>query len=98
VRKINASLIPTNKNFIQQRYIYDKQVGRAGLNNLHGLRHAYAQRGYKELTGFDAPISGGSKFSELNPQQKILDNYARTIISTELGHSRTQVTAIYVGR
>ncbi len=43
VKQIRASLIPKDKSFIQQRYIYDKQTERAGLKNLHGLRHAYAQ-------------------------------------------------------
>ena len=41
-----ASLIPKRKNYIQQRYIYEKQAQKAGLKNLHGLRHAYAQQRY----------------------------------------------------
>jgi hypothetical protein len=49
--KFGNSLIPEKKMYIQQRNIYDKQVLRAGLRNLHGLRHAYVQQRYKELTG-----------------------------------------------
>jgi hypothetical protein len=45
------SLIPPNKSYIQQREVYDKQVNNAGIRNPHGLRHAFAQTLYKELTG-----------------------------------------------
>ncbi|GAB3112559.1 hypothetical protein GCM10027217_41860 [Pseudomaricurvus hydrocarbonicus] len=31
----------------------------AGLSKLHGLRHAYAQERYRELTGWNAPANGG---------------------------------------
>ena len=55
--KFGNSLIPQDTNYIRHRYVYDKQVARAGLSNLHGLRHAYAQQRYKELTGWEAPIN-----------------------------------------
>lgn len=92
------SLIPQEKSYIQQRYVYDKQVIRAGLINLHGLRHAYAQQRYKELTGWDAPINGGPKSKELNEDQKQHDYRARIILTEELGHSREQITVNYLGR
>jgi site-specific recombinase XerC len=47
----DCSLIPKGKKFIQQRYIYDQQVRKIALKHPHGLRHAYAQKRYKELTG-----------------------------------------------
>lgn len=37
------SLIPANKAYIQQRHVYDGQCKAAGLSNMHGLRHRYAQ-------------------------------------------------------
>ncbi len=92
------SLIPIKKSYIQQRSIYDKQVLRAGLKNLHGLRHAYAQRRYKELTGWEAPINGGSKASQLTSLQKQIDYEARMTLTEELGHSREQITVNYLGR
>lgn len=95
VGKFGNSLIPAEKNYIQHRYIYDKQVTRAGLRNLHGLRHAYAQQRYKELTGWDAPINGGPKSSELTPQQKEIDHRAKMILTEELGHSRKQIISNY---
>lgn len=95
--KFGDSLIPENKNYIQQRYIYDKQVQQAGLKNLHGLRHAYAQKLYKEITGFDAPIVSGIPVKQLSPEQKAKDHEARMIITEQLGHSRKQIVKNYCG-
>lgn len=97
-KNFSNSLIPEDKNYIQQRYIYDKQTARAGLRNLHGLRHAYAQQRYKELAGWESPISGGPKSSELTPQQKEIDFRARMLLTEELGHSRIQIINNYCGR
>jgi integrase len=96
--KFGHSLIPQNKSYKQQRDVYDKQVSRAGLKNLHGLRHAYAQKLYKQLTGWEAPINGGPKSRQLTPEQKQIDRQARMILSEELGHSREQITVNYLGR
>lgn len=98
VGRADYSLIPSGKTYIQQRYLYDKQTNRASLSNLHGLRHAYAQRRYKELTGWEAPINGGPSAKQLSQQQKLKDNEARMIITEELGHSREQITVSYCGR
>ena len=92
------SLIPSNKNYIQQRTTYHTELRRAGLRNLHGLRHAYAQTRYQELTGWDAPLNGGLTRQALSLMQRELDQHARLIISEELGHSRLQITVNYLGR
>lgn len=96
--KFGNSLIPPDKNYIKHRYVYDKQVTRAGLRNLHGLRHAYAQQRYKELTGWEAPINGGPKSSEFSIHQKEIDHRARTILTAELGHGRLQIVKNYCGK
>jgi integrase len=92
----NGTLIPRGKNYIQQRWTYDKQVQRAGLNNLHGLRHAYAQQRYLELTGFPCPIAGGPSRKSLTSEQKVLDKQARLTITELLGHSRVGVVKNYL--
>jgi integrase len=92
------SLIPKNKSYKQQRCVYDKQVMRAGLRNLHGLRHAFAQKLYKELTSWEAPINGGPTSKQLSFEQKKIDFKSRMIISEFLGHSREQITVNYLGR
>ena len=68
----------------------------AGIRNPHGLRHAYAQARYKELTGWEAPINGGSTAKQLTPEQKQKDHEARMIITESLGHSRRQIVANYL--
>lgn len=95
--KFENSLIPPDKNYIQHRWVYEKQTSRAGLYNLHGLRHAYAQQYYKELTGWEAPINGGPKFSQLTPEQKEIDHRARMLLSEMMGHSRKSVIKAYCG-
>ncbi len=97
VKNFDHSLIPQARTYIQQRYLYDKQVERAGLRNLHGLRHAYAQARYKELTGWEAPINGGPHSKALSNEQKGIDYRARMILTEELGHSRTSILTNYCG-
>lgn len=70
----------------------------AGLNKLHGLRHAYAQERFEELTGRLPPALGGKTSAALTPEEKAQDREARLTISRELGHEREQVTAVYLGR
>lgn len=96
--KFGNSLIPENKKYKNQRDVYDKQTQRAGLKKLHGLRHAYAQRRYKELTRWEAPINGGPKLKKLTPEQKQIDYQARMILTEELGHSRKNITNAYLAK
>jgi len=62
------------------------------------LRHSYAQERYGDLTGRLAPVAGGASASELSEAEKLQDHKARLQISEELGHSREEVTAVYLGR
>jgi hypothetical protein len=87
-----------SRSYVQQLRIYEGQTLRAGLSQLHGLRHAYAQQRYEELTGWKAPAAGGPTIKTLTPDQKAKDREARLTISHELGHEREQITAVYLGR
>ncbi|MEQ9562875.1 MAG: integrase domain-containing protein [Woeseiaceae bacterium] len=93
-----GSLIPGSRSYIKQLRIYEGQTLRAGLSKLHGLRHAYAQQRYEELTGWKAPAAGGPSTKALTAEQKIQDREVRLTISHELGHEREQITAVYLGR
>jgi Phage integrase, N-terminal/Integrase len=99
------SLIPkemTYKNHLSQ---YHEVIERMGLSKCHGLRHAYAQRRYLEITkfydksgtGLIPPIQGGRNFKDLSSIEKYWDKTARELISQELGHSRLSITKIYCG-
>jgi site-specific recombinase XerD len=89
--RVNRSLIPESKTYIQHRYVYDKQLRNSNIRS-HGLRHAYTQQRYKELTGWDAPIAGGPDPKTFNYEQRRQDTLARMILTEELGHSRIQIT------
>ena len=92
-----GSLIPTAQYKDQVRR-YERQTAAAGLHKLHGLRHAYAQDRYFELTGRLAPAAPGGNPRQLRRDERPLDREARAIISEELGHGREQITAVYLGR
>ncbi len=91
------SLIPQALKYYQQRHRYEAITGAVGLRKLHGLRHRYAQRRYRELTGWDSPHQDGPKRKDLSSYEKKLDHEARLTISRELGHNRIEIVAIYIG-
>jgi len=93
-----GSLIPADRTYVQQLRRFEYQCDRAGIHRVHGHRHQYAQERYRELTGWSAPALGGPRSKELTREQKLMDREARLTISSELGHEREQVTAIYLGR
>ena len=93
-----GALIPPNRNYVQQLRCYEGQTKKAELKQLHGLRHAYAQRRYRELTGWLAPVAGGPARKALNPEQRAIDDEARTTVTAELGHTRLNITNTYLGR
>ncbi|KAA1192729.1 integrase [Pseudohalioglobus sediminis] len=93
-----GSLIPPQKSYIQQLRTYERHTTQAGLSKLHGLRHAYAQSRYQQLTGWACPAAGGPIASSLNTAQRQQDHQARLTVSRELGHAREQISAVYLGR
>lgn len=98
VGKPDLSLIPELKTYKQQLNLYTKQLQRAGISKAHGLRHAYAQKRYQEITGWKCPVKGGPHKNELTAEQIRLDREARLQISNDLGHDREDVLAVYVGK
>ncbi|HBI22207.1 MAG TPA: integrase, partial [Legionella sp.] len=99
------SLIPRDRSYKQHLSHYQAQAKLMGVCKLHGLRHAYAQRRYMELTrlddpngqGFICPIDGGKRFRAMTDEEKMIDRRARLSISQELGHSRINIVKIYIG-
>jgi len=57
----------------------------------HGLRHGYACRVYKKLTGEEAPVMGGGLV------EVELDRSARQEIAYRMGHARVSVVSAYTG-
>lgn len=99
------SLIPKDKTYKQHLSRYQQQLKLIGLSKCHGLRHAYAQRRYRELTqqfdphhkGLICPIDGGKHSRRrLKGLEREWDRRAREIIARELGHSRSGIIKIYI--
>lgn len=91
------SMIPPDDTFIRHRRRLEHETLKRGYTNLHGLRHAYAQRRYRELTGWDSPKLGGPKVSEMTEAERAVDKAARRQVSAELGHARVAITVVYLG-
>lgn len=85
------SLIPPEKNYKAQVSLYEDQTN--GQGGLHGLRHAYAQNRYLELTGCQAPVLDAKG---PRPSREV-DQEARQQIALELGHNRIGITKQYLG-
>ena len=94
----NGSLIPPGSKYIEHLKLYENQTAAAGLEKLHGLRHAYAQERYKDITGWAAPAAGGPSSVHLTDEEKDRDRDARMEVSRELGHGREQITVVYLSR
>jgi len=94
----SGSLIPPDRNYIRHLKVYERHCTSAGLSKMHGLRHAYAQQRYHELTGWKAPANGGPNARSLTLEQREIDRDSRLIISHELGHEREAITAVYLSR
>ena len=92
-----GSMIPkesTYKDWVKQ---YENTTREAGLGHTHGLRHAYAQDRYEQLTGWPSPIAGGPSKKTLSAEDRKLDDQARLIVAQELGHDRIEISANYIG-
>ena len=67
------------------------------IHRIHGHRHQYAQKRYREFTGWAALAAGGPGSKDLTAMQKVIDKEARLTISSELLHSRAQILGVYCG-
>lgn len=56
----------------------------------HGLRHGYAGQRYETEAGVAPPLATADRAAAL------VDKAARRTVSEELGHSRTQITSVYL--
>lgn len=92
------SLIPSHKNYAQQMRSYEYQTAKVGELKNHGLRHAYAQRRYETLSGLSSPKNGGKTSRKLSESEKQRNLESRLQVSSELGHNREEITAVYIGR
>lgn len=94
----DGALIPQGMTYIQARKALESATWGAGIRNLHGHRHWYAQWRYRALTGTLPPAAGGRTWERLGKAERAADWRARLTISHELGHNRIEITDAYLGR
>lgn len=93
----SGSLIPPDRSYREHLRVFERETASVGIGHTHGLRHAYAQRRYEELTGRKPPVLGGDSRRTMRREERRKDDEIRRQISEELGHSRVSVTSIYLG-
>jgi integrase len=92
-----ASTSDPNRTLLQWKNHYYHVLKTCGITRKdgitsHGLRHAYANNRYAQLTGEASPVRGGGDVD------RETDRAARLEVAEELGHSRESVTTHYLGR
>jgi integrase len=97
VKDKGASISDPTKSLAQAKnhfyYVTRKcSISRKNGITSHGLRHAYANRRYQELSGQASPVQGGKL------PNKEDDTAARKQVAEELGHSRESITNHYLGK
>ena len=92
------SLIRPEEKYVQQMGRFERDTRRAGIPKSHRLRHGYAQRRYRELTGFPCAAADGKAVREMTREERRQDWMARRTIAAELGHARVDVVAVYCAR
>lgn len=90
-----GSLVPPQQSYIHFRRQFERAIAKAGLKNVHGLRHQWAQDRYRHLTGWACPKAGGPR--RLTGPQQLADRAARLQVARELGHGRASITTTYLG-
>lgn len=99
-RKGTVSL--DGKSLKQSKWHFYNKLKKAGVTKkdlgvtAHGLRHEYAARRYKQITGMDTPVSSLAP-SVIDEGARHADRIAREEISKDLGHFRSNITTAYVG-
>ena len=93
-----GALIPPQRNYREQLKVYETRTREAGLRNMHGLRHAYAQCRYEDVAGWKCPLAGGPPRKSLTGARERIDRRARTAVARELGHNRREISERYLGR
>ena len=93
-----GSMIPNDRSLVNWLEVYLHVLHRHRLRNLHGLRHGYAQRRYRTLTGWPSPFENGPKHKDMTLAERKIDAQTRLQVSRELGHNRIEITDVYLGK
>jgi integrase len=92
-----GAAMPIGVSYIQARKALESATWGAGIRNMHGHRHWYAQWRYQALTGAPSPAAGGKTYENMTKAERAADYRARLVVSRELGHNRVEITDAYLG-
>ena len=93
----NKSLIPKDKTLRNWLRGYHDTLRKVLGIKSHDLRHGWAHKTYREMTGLEPRVCGGPSFVEMTKEQKEIADRACWYISDQLGHSRKYISSQYLG-
>lgn len=73
----SGSLIPPDRSYREHLRVFERETASVGTGHTHGLRHAYAQRRYEELSGRKPPVLGGSPRRAMRREERRKDDEIR---------------------
>ena len=76
---------------------FENTVKKLGIKP-HGLRHAYIQDRYKDISNLTAPSAGGLRYADMTDKQREIYHSTCKAISPEVGHTRESIIRTYVGK
>lgn len=98
-------LIPSDKDYIQQRKHVEYLIAKHGFGGCHARRHDFAREFYERRVGEEAanagiipwgcPVNGGPQ--ELQGKEAEIDKGVRQELAEHLGHNRIGITRSYIG-
>ncbi len=96
--KQGESLVPKEQSYKECRNHYYYVLRKHGINRKegitgHGLRHEHLHNVYREATGHEPAVRGGT----LHKDDKELDSRGRCEAVIEAGHGRESVSSSYLG-
>jgi len=101
VAKLNGgSMMPRDFSEISWRHHYYSVLRNCGFTQRdlgitsHGLRHDYAQRMYRKVSGLEAPVNAGTRYTDGKSGRA--DLVARLEVAEALGHGRYDITRHYL--
>ncbi|MGK7344288.1 MAG: phage integrase N-terminal domain-containing protein [Candidatus Nitrospinota bacterium M3_3B_026] len=96
-RTRNKSLIPKDKTLENWLRNYHDTLRKVLGIRSHDLRHGWAHKTYREMTGMEPRVCGGPGVKEMTMEQKESADRAYWYIADQLGHSRKYISSQYLG-
>ena len=108
IQGLDWSMIPSSMTYAEFQSLAYRELQLAGGGGFHGERHWFAQTRYAEISKAPAPIVAGWTRNERFKMMAVYlditeqlarerDADAREQVAQELGHTRLEITDVYLG-